>query len=82
MKRQAIIFAMRQTFGLPRQIQRIEETASSDLPRSVAQNTIGIQRQRIPRKREQNVVARLRRAAHHTFEQAWITCWKRSGRRK
>jgi len=82
MKRQLIILGVCNALRFPRGIQRIEKGPGNNLPCPIAHDAIGTQRQRLTRKREQNVVTRLRGAAHHAFDQAGIARWKGGGRRK
>ncbi len=56
MKRQLIILSRCNALGFPRSIQRIEKSTANNLPCPIANNAIGTQRQRLTRKRKQDVV--------------------------
>ena len=71
-------YAERLVMGHPARMKAI--TAGKKKSDSI--DAIGKQRQRLTRKRKQDVVTRLRCAAHHAFEQAGIARRKGGGRRE
>lgn len=77
-----LVVIWRQSLGLPGCVERIEKTPCAWVARTIAKPTVRMQREPIARKREQDVVTRLRVPAHHAFEQARIALRKRSGRRE